>query len=79
MTTYRKIVAITPSDTLDLPDGQCQAIWCAGSAGNVRFVDGNGVLVTLPIAAGFDLRITARTQRVYSTSTTATTLYACYL
>lgn len=76
---YRSIVAISPSDSLNLPDGPCDAIWCQGVAGNVVIVDGAGKQVTLPIALGFDLRLTVQAVKVRATSTTATTLYACYL
>lgn len=79
MTPYRSIVAITPSNTVDLAKGQCAAIWCAGTGGNVAIVTSDGEDVVLPIASGFDLRLLVKTSRVKATGTTATTLYACYI
>lgn len=66
--------AITPSDTVDLPQGVSMAIW-VGGAGNVAAVMQNGAVATFTgVTAGTVLPIAAR--RINATNTTATNLMA---
>ena len=73
----RKLVAVTPANAVDLPNGVCRALWIGG-AGNVNLVaDSDTSAVTIVgVAAGSVLPIRAR--QVYSTSTTATSIVALY-
>ena len=68
-------VAVTPSDTVDLTYPSRGII--VGVAGNIAVnMMESGTNVVIPVAAGVvhPLRVT----RVYSTSTTATTIVALY-
>lgn len=72
---YRKYLAVTPSNTDDLPAG-VNAVY-VGGAGNIAVVgqDDNAVVLTA-VPVGTLLRIGPK--RINSTSTTATLLVACY-
>lgn len=76
--------AVTPSDSADLPNGACDAIYATG-AGNIVIQAPNITLasgvttaqsVTLPVAAGSI--IFCRASRILATSTTATGIFALY-
>ena len=69
--------AVTPSDTVNLPDGVCRALW-VGGAGNIAIlVEEDSTAVTLSgVAAGTVVPVRAR--RVNSTNTTATLIVALY-
>jgi hypothetical protein len=68
--------AVTPDDSNDLPNGPCHAMYVTG-AGNlaINLVDaGTGVLSTI----GAGQIVECKAQRIKSTSTTATGIYALY-
>jgi hypothetical protein len=67
--------AIATSDTVDLPDGESDAIY-VGGAGVVVAVRKDGTTVNFTAVAGGILPIKAK--RVNATSTTATLLVALY-
>ncbi|MFM1966818.1 MAG: Verrucomicrobia phage [Actinomycetota bacterium] len=68
--------AVTPSDTADLPDGPCKALW-VGGAGAISLITGGGSTVLVSgITAGYKLDMTA--VRVRATGTTATLILALY-
>jgi hypothetical protein len=65
-------VAITPSDTLDIPNGPVRALWIGG-AGNVALQSGGGTTVVfVGCGGGTVLPVTA--SRVMATATTATNI-----
>lgn len=78
-------VAVTPSDSADLPNGVCDAVFVTG-AGNISFDIPNvsfpaGTTTTqtaqvIAVAANSIAHIPA--SRIRSTSTTATGIYALY-
>lgn len=69
-------VAVTPADGTDLPNGVCEAIYVTG-AGNVNVdLAGGGTAVLTTLSAG--QTVYCRAQRIRSTSTTATGVYALY-
>jgi hypothetical protein len=73
---YNRIKAISASDTVNLPDGVCDAILVNG-AGNVVVVLENDETATITgVVAGTILPLTVK--RVNATSTTATNMYALY-
>jgi hypothetical protein len=73
---YNRIKAISASDTVNLPDGVCDAILVNG-AGNVVVVLENDETTTITgVVAGTILPLTVK--RVNATSTTATNMYALY-
>jgi hypothetical protein len=68
--------AVTPSDSADLPDGPCRAVF-VGSGGNLRITTGGGTTVTFNgLLAGQILPVMAT--RVWATSTTASSIIAVY-
>lgn len=72
--SYREAVAITPSNTVDIP--QTIAIYVGGQ-GNLKVDMKGGGTVTftaVPVGKILDIRAT----RVYDTGTTATNLLALY-
>jgi hypothetical protein len=75
---YKSIKSVSPSDSADLPDGMCQALYCSG-AGNVVIVTENGEQVTLAISAGWANIVPILIRRVRNTSTTATGILALYV
>lgn len=68
--------AITKSDTVNFPDGPCDAIQ-VGGAGIVQVVRWDDVVVPFTCAAGAVLNV--RAKRVNETSTTATLMVAMYI
>lgn len=71
----RAVVAVTPSDSADLPYGECRSMHL-NVAGDVKFTDGRGNTVTLTLVAGMPIPYGAR--RIWSTGTTATGIFAVY-
>ena len=68
--------AVTASDTVDLPNGPCKALYVTG-AGNVNVnLVGGGTAVLTGLSAGQIIEVAA--QRVLATSTTATGVFALY-
>jgi len=76
-TPLNDIQAVTPSDTVDLPNGTCRAFIFTG-AGNVKFITAAGNTVTLPISSAWFGVQYIRASRVLATGTTATGIFACY-
>lgn len=69
-------VAVTPSDSIDLPNGPCTAIYVT-AAGNVNVnLAGGGTAVLTSLSAGQIVHVPA--SRILSTSTTATGIHALY-
>ncbi|QYK61855.1 hypothetical protein [Paenibacillus sp. S25] len=69
-------VAVTPSDTADLPDGKCVGVYC-GVGGDVAVVSPSGSAVTIKaVPAGVPLFLPAK--RIKATGTTATNILALY-
>lgn len=69
-------VAVTASDSVDLPNGACEAIYVTG-AGNVNVnLAGGGTAVLTTLSAG--QVVYCRASRILSTSTTATGIFALY-
>ncbi len=73
--TGRGIISVTPSDTVDLPYGTCRAFH-VNVAGDVRIHDYYGNDVTLTVVAGMPIPYSAK--KIFSTSTTATGIFAIY-
>ena len=73
------IKAVTPSDSVDLPDGQTRAILITG-AGNLKVTTANGDVVTLPISTNWFGVTYLRIARIWATGTTVSTsnIFACY-
>lgn len=68
--------AVTASDSVDLPNGPCKALYATGSGNiNVNLV-GGGTAVLTGLSAGQIVEVAA--QRVLATSTTATGIFALY-
>lgn len=68
--------AVTASDSADLANGPCKALYVTG-AGNVNInLVGGGTAVLTSLSAGQIIEVAA--QRVLSTSTTATGIFALY-
>lgn len=74
--THTEARAVSPSNTVDLPDGVCGGLWIGG-VGNLNYdtPDGTTVLISA-IPAGTYLPIAAKRVRV--ASTTATLIVALY-
>ncbi len=74
-----QLVAVTPSDTVDLPFGPCRGIW-VGVTGNVQLtspLDSAATSVVVPaLIAGMAHPI--RAKRIWNASTTATGIFAIY-
>jgi hypothetical protein len=68
-------VSVTPSDSVDLANGPCRAVWVEGT-GTVRMTLAAGDTVTLTLAAGFAHPFVAT--RIWATGTTATGVVALY-
>lgn len=73
--TYNVARAVTPSDTVEIPDGVTDALW-VGGAGVVVAVLQDGKTVNFTTLAGAFLPL--RVKRVNATSTTATLIVALY-
>jgi hypothetical protein len=73
------IKAVTPSDSVDLPDGPTRAILITG-AGNLKVTTANGDVVTLPISTNWFGVTYLRVARIWATGTTVSTsnIFACY-
>lgn len=72
-------IAVTPSDTVDIPTTPAKpvrAVWIGG-AGNLRVDTADGTDVTFTGCLAGSL-IPISVTRVYSTSTTATSIVAVY-
>jgi hypothetical protein len=67
------IVAVTPSDSVDLTVPS-RGLLC-GVAGNAQVTTQAGQTVTIPLQQGYN---PIRVRRVWSTSTTATGIFALY-
>lgn len=67
---------VTPSDTVDLPGGVCQALY-VGTAGNLSVITASGTTVLITGATAGSV-IPLQVSRVKSTSTTASTILAFY-
>lgn len=72
---------VTPSDTVDLPNGPCQAICVLGNAGNVAAqndiaADATSVITIGAAAVGEVYPVML--SRILATGTTATAVYALY-
>jgi len=72
---YNRAVAITPSDSVDLPQGPTEAVY-VGGAGIVVAVFPDGSAASFTAVAGEILPL--KVKRINSTSTTATLLVALY-
>lgn len=69
-------LAVTTSDSVDLPAGSCSAIYVTG-AGNVNInLASGGTAVLTGLSAGQVVRVNA--SRILATSTTATGIFALY-
>jgi hypothetical protein len=71
----RGIIAITPADGTDLPNGACRGLH-ANVAGAVKVSDMYGNTPTLTVTAGVPIPYAVK--RVWATGTTATGLFALY-
>jgi hypothetical protein len=69
-------VAVTPSNTVDLPYGECRALY-VGTGGPVTVVGSNGVAVLFNNAPSGSV-IPVQAKRVNVTGTTATDIVALY-
>jgi hypothetical protein len=74
---YRSLKTVTPSDSADLPDGVCSALYCSG-AGNINLDTLDGDTKVIAVSAGWANLTEILVRRVRSTSTTATGIIACY-
>lgn len=72
--SFKSIVAITPSDSVDLPGGYCQALM-VGVAGAAKVTDANGNTVTIPLLAGITF---VAVRRVWATGTTAINMFSLH-
>lgn len=75
---YYDAKAVTPSNTDDLPDGPCQALYCAG-AGNVNVDLESGTTIVIAMLAGWQNLAQLRVKRVRAALTTATGILALYV
>jgi len=79
---YYDAQAVTPSDTVDLPGGPCQALYVAGD-GNVTVTLESGAEITIAMVAGWQNLAQLRVRRVHvgseATETTATGILALYV
>lgn len=66
------ILAVTPNDSTDI--APCRGLLC-GTAGNAQVTTVAGNTVTIPLQQGYN---PIRVKRVWSTSTTATSIFALY-
>jgi len=69
-------VAVSPSDSADLPGGLCRALWIGG-AGDISVITAKGTTVTISTVPAGTL-IPLRVTRVRLTNTTATNITAWY-
>lgn len=66
--------SVTPSDTTELPEGPCSALFING-AGDVRGISWEGDEGTFTVSAG---TLSLGFKKIYATGTTATGIYAIY-
>lgn len=67
---------ITPSDTIDIPEGLTHGVW-VGGVGNIVFVlEDNSTVTLTAVPAGTFLPVKVR--RINNTLTTATLMVAMY-
>jgi hypothetical protein len=69
--------AVTPSDTVDLPNGPCQAICVTGVAGNVAVnldADSTAIVTVAAVNEIYPMMVS----RIKATNTTANTIWALY-
>jgi hypothetical protein len=71
------VKAVTPSDSVDLPDGACRGLIVNGT-GNLSFITANGETVTLTIGTSWFGVQNISARRILATGTTATGIFACY-
>lgn len=71
---------VTPSDTVDLPNGPCQAICVTGAGGGAVAVnlDADSTAVMTVVAGAVNEIYPIMVSRVLATNTTATAIYALY-
>lgn len=72
----KKCFAITPSDSADLSQN-CRALWVNGTAGDIKVLfrdDTSAVTLTVPAQTILPFSVV----RVYSTGTTATSIFGLY-
>lgn len=75
---YRKAKAVTPSNSIDLPDGVCQALYCSGAGDiNMDLIDGDTVVIAM--TAGWVNVAHFLAKRIRAASTTATGIVALYI
>ena len=72
---YRDASAVTPNDSVDLPDGPAIAL-LATVAGVVSVITAGSTTLLVPLAAGIPLRLVV--SRVRAAGTTATGIVALY-
>lgn len=78
---YIAAFAVTPSDTVDIPEGPCRGIICDGT-GNSSFIrmtlvgNEDDTYVTIPITHHDTKRLAAK--RIWATGTTASSVFALY-
>jgi hypothetical protein len=74
-TRYTDGSAVTPDDAVDLADGPCVGLSCAGAGvASVDFVDGSTAIIVGLLVGANPYAVT----RVRSTGTTATGIVALY-
>lgn len=73
----RALRAVSKSDTADLPNGVCRALWVGGAGDVAVIAEGDSAAVTIVgIAAGSVVPVKCR--RVMSTNTDASDIVALY-
>lgn len=72
---YNKYRVITPSDTVDLPDGICDAIYCASSSDITIVGDDDVAVLFTTVPAGI---LKVRAKRLNATSTGTGPFVALY-
>lgn len=79
ITSVDKVRAVTPSDTVDLPDGLPYCLYVGSTAGgtDVTFIDNTGTTVLMSgVVAGTSYPF--RPKRIKATGTTATSMLVGY-
>lgn len=71
--TYDDAIAVTPSDTVDDPNGPFAGFFIGGTAGSVAFLTNRGHAATITPGAGVIVPIAIR--RILSGGTSATNIY----
>lgn len=73
--TYDDVIAVTPSDTVDDPNGPFAGFYISGTAGTVTFLTVRGHAGIISPGAGVIVPFAIR--RIYSSGTSATGVYGC--